>query len=642
MAMCGRHRRLIWRRCRQNGDDAKTKPDHTGVIGRRVWMRDRENDEMELQEILWQKDGICTDIEMYFHSNYKLNYMKSEECTYILFRRGGVITADTYFNSFSIGKWKKYTKVQSVSVKLILQGKFNVNLCWKQKVHDMYMERELKSVIVDAPEREELILEFPEESKGMLFFRIEALEKGGIFYGGSYMTSIGSDEIKPVKLGIVICTYKREKFVRDNVRLFNKEILQNEHSLLYGKLEVFISDNGQSLEADHLESSQIHILKNKNAGGAGGFTRGLLEILKLPKQGGITHALLMDDDIVVDTAVIVKTAIILSLLKEEYADAFIGGAMLRADQRNIQVESGASWNAGNLISLKAGLDLRLWENCLRNEQEEYREFNAWWYCCFPMEIVREDNLPLPIFIRGDDLEYGLRNMKTLILMNGICVWHEPFENKYSSFLEYYIIRNRMIDNAFHFPAWGKREVIKTLIGTYKREGYLYRYQNVALYMKGIRDFLKGIDFLEQTDPEKLHREILAAGYKAVPAEQLEVPFMHQEYERGRFENHSRLHEVVRKCSINGYLLPAKHTRTVPMAQARPEFVWRAKTILFYDIVENKGFVTHRSVRRFIVQGFQVLGTIAAIWLRYDQAKKSYQSRGKEIMCRAFWEQYLEM
>lgn len=79
-----------------------------------------------------------------------------------------------------------------------------------------------------------------------------------------------------------------------------------------------------------------------------------------------------------------------------------------------------------------------------------------------------------------------------------------------------------------------------------------------------------------------------------------------------------------------------------MAQARPEFVWRAKTILFYDIVENKGFVTHRSVRRFIVQGFQVLGTIAAIWLRYDQAKKSYQSRGKEIMCRAFWEQYLEM
>ncbi|RAZ20198.1 glycosyltransferase family 2 protein, partial [Klebsiella oxytoca] len=71
-----------------------------------------------------------------------------------------------------------------------------------------------------------------------------------------------------------------------------------------------------------------------------------------------------------------------------------------------------------------------------------------------MELVRKDNLPLPIFIRGDDLEYGLRNMKTLILMNGICVWHEPFENKYSSFLAYYVIRNRLIDNAYHFPWWG--------------------------------------------------------------------------------------------------------------------------------------------------------------------------------------------
>lgn len=93
---------------------------------------------------------------------------------------------------------------------------------------------------------------------------------------------------------------------------------------------------------------------------------------------------------------------------------------------------------GNLISNKSNLNMNVTWDCLFNEIEEYTEFNAWWYCCFPMDVVSEENLPLPIFIRGDDLEYGLRNMKHLILMNGICVWHEPFENKYSSFLEYYI------------------------------------------------------------------------------------------------------------------------------------------------------------------------------------------------------------
>lgn len=34
---------------------------------------------MNLQDILWPKDGICTDMEMYFHSNYKINLIKKEE-----------------------------------------------------------------------------------------------------------------------------------------------------------------------------------------------------------------------------------------------------------------------------------------------------------------------------------------------------------------------------------------------------------------------------------------------------------------------------------------------------------------------------------------------------------------------------------
>ena len=395
---------------------------------------------------------------MYFHSNYKKSLVK-EESICILFQKGGIVTTDTYFNSLTIEKWAKYTKVSKVRLTLSLQGKFNVSLCWKQKISERYVERELKNITVDADDRTQIMLEYPEETRGMFYFRIEAIEKGGKFFGGYYATEIQEEEIRPVKLGIVICTYKREKYVCDNIRLMNQDIIENPDSPLYGRVEVFISDNGKTLKEYGLTSDKVHIFPNKNAGGAGGFTRGLIEILRCPEKG-ITHALLMDDDVVIDTSSLLRTAVILSLLKEEYASAFIGGAMLRSDQRNIQVESGASWNAGSLVALKANLDLRLWQSCLINEQEEYREYNAWWYCCFPMELVRADNLPLPVFIRGDDLEYGLRNMKTLILMNGICVWHEPFENKYSSFLEYYIIRNRLIDNSFHFPNWGRKELIR--------------------------------------------------------------------------------------------------------------------------------------------------------------------------------------
>lgn len=44
------------------------------------------------------------------------------------------------------------------------------------------------------------------------------------------------------------------------------------------------------------------------------------------------HALLMDDDIVIEPEALVKTYQILTLLKDEYEDAFIGGAMLRLDK----------------------------------------------------------------------------------------------------------------------------------------------------------------------------------------------------------------------------------------------------------------------------------------------------------------------
>ena len=126
------------------------------------------------------------------------------------FKKGGIVTTDTYFNSLTIEKWAKYTKVSKVRLTLSLQGKFNVSLCWKQKISERYVERELKNITVDADNRTQIMLEYPEETRGMFYFRIEAIEKGGKFFGGYYATEIQEEEIRPVKLGIVICTYKRE------------------------------------------------------------------------------------------------------------------------------------------------------------------------------------------------------------------------------------------------------------------------------------------------------------------------------------------------------------------------------------------------------------------------------------------------
>lgn len=594
---------------------------------------------MNLQSIMWPKVGVCTCQELYFRLNEKVYLMDQKT---MLFGNHGVAWFDTYFNGISIGKWRKYTKVQQVGIKLILQGEFKITLYQKIKTHHIITEQALKEEQVILKERGEIQLQFPETLKGMLFFRLEGLKACSTFYGGEYTVSLAEKERKPVKIGIVICTFKREEFIKKNIEILKQYLLENSESEIVNQLEVFISDNGKTLLKEELETERIHIFSNKNVGGSGGFTRGLIEVLKQNQQGkGITHILLMDDDIVIAPESIMKTWQITSLIKEEYREAFIGGAMLRLDQPSIQVEAGASWNGGKLISLKSGLDLRYVESCLYNEVEEFVEFHAWWYCCVPIEIVREDNLPLPLFIRGDDVEYGLRNMKQLILMNGICVWHEPFEHKYSSFLNYYIIRNQLIDNSFHCSQYGKKELKKEVFRRVTEEVFFYRYRNVDLILRGVEDFLKGPEWLLCTDGEMLHKEIMAMGYRAEPIEKLAMPFYYPEYDKSMNQKESKLERIIRRLRFNGYFERAKEERIVSMVNPRFCNVWKAKRVMYYDAATEKGFVCKKSIKEIIKVYQKMFVCIRKIEKMYSIRKREFLEVGKVFRTKSFWEKYLK-
>lgn len=316
--------------------------------------------------------------------------------------------------------------------------------------------------------------------------------------------------------------------------------------------------------------------------------------------------------------------------------------MLRLDQQAIQVEAGAAWFEGNLNSRKSGLNLTSAEACLYNEVEEYCEFHAWWYCCVPMSVVSETNLPLPIFIRGDDVEYGLRNMKQLILLNGICVWHEPFENKYSSALEYYIVRNMLYDNALHCPHYNKRKFLRKFYGLVLRQLVYYRYKNIDLIFRGINDFFKGVDFLKNTDGEQLHKEIMDAGYKAQPVEELDIPFGYSDYHASFAEEEGKLHKLFRFLSFNGLIFPAKKEKIVSMAQCRPINFYRAKRVLQYDVTSKKGFITEKHLGKSIVYLFKMLPMTIKILFCLKGAVQEFQTHGYKLMGKEFWRKYLDL
>ena len=596
---------------------------------------------MEIQKILFPRVGRCTEEKLYFRQDRKGRTQYLYNNQKIDFEKGGKVWFDTYFNGLSVEKWGKYARIENISLKLKISGKFRVLLINKEKVNVNISEKIILESVLQSKQPQDFIIPYTDGcNRGMYTFALEALEDNSKYYGGAYTSEIDKKKIRNVKIGIGICTFKREAFIEKIIKILNEAILENQDSPLYGRLEVFIADNGRTLDQAVLESDKIHIYPNKNLGGAGGFTRDIIEMMQNNDKYHITHVLLMDDDIVIEPEALARTYMLLSLIRDEYRDAFIGGAMLRLDQQYRQVEAGASWNGGNLISLKSGLDLRCCESCLYNETEEYAEYNAWWYCCFPIDIVREDNLPLPIFIRGDDLEYGLRNMKKLILMNGICVWHEPFENKYSSFLEYYIIRNQLIDNAFHCQWYGKKQLKKTMFKHCVQEVMFYRYRNVDLYLQGIRDFLKGPVWLMGQDGEILHKKVMSEGYRGQELEELSMGFNYPIYEESLGVNNTLKTKIKRNLTFNGLFLPAKGDNIVSMAKVKTPQCYRKKRIMHYDEAAKKGFITERSFGETVRYMAKAVAMLFEISFKLTKAQKEYREEGLKLRTLEFWKGYL--
>lgn len=605
---------------------------------------------MKIQNLVFPKKEICTEEQMFFRRKaaYNTELVINMEGSYIGFSEGARCSFDTYFNSLSVEKWHKYTSVIDFFLVVKLDGNFEISLTNKVLVDCAIHETVLYSRSISTDGIEEVILPYPTgDYKGMLAFNLLSCKDGSKYYGGWY----GGEKygkLWDTRIAINICTFKRETFVIRNLEILNKYIVQNTENELSKNLQIFISDNGNSLSAEDLVSEQIHIVQNKNVGGAGGFCRGLIEIMDYQDRYSATHVLMMDDDVVIEPESLFRTYALLRCRKPEYRDVFIGGAMLRLDKPQIQVESGALWNSGSIISNKHGSNLSNFEDVLRNEIEEDAEYNAWWFCCMPMHLINKDNLPLPVFIRGDDVEYGLRNMKTLVLMNGICVWHEPFENKYSSFLYYYTARNMLYNNALHVPNYKQSDFLKRTIRDVAREVAFYRYKHADLIIRGVNDFYKGVDFLLSTDGEKLHKEIMASGYKLVSVNELHNNTLNiNDYNDSICETESAMKRLIRCITLNGYLIPAirskgNHVKKVSITACHPIDFYRCKCVLNYDSVSNKAFVTQLDRKKAFICIVRLTWLCLKSIFYLPHAMATFRKRKDEVTSLEFWVKYLAL
>ncbi|WQD12999.1 MAG: glycosyltransferase [Lawsonella clevelandensis] len=87
------------------------------------------------------------------------------------------------------------------------------------------------------------------------------------------------------------------------------------------------------------------------------------------------------------------------------------------------------------------------------------DYNGWWMCLIPRLVADTIGQPLPLFIKWDDAEFGLRagaHGFPTVTMPGIAIWHMAWSDKDDAidWQAYFHLRNRLVVAALTQPEGG--------------------------------------------------------------------------------------------------------------------------------------------------------------------------------------------
>lgn len=434
----------------------------------------------------------------------------------VALRAGQVLSTDTFFGSFYLAHWRAHTRVRQLALRVTFSGHGVLRVFGDgpQGVRLLHAEplegaaqhpRVIPVSLSEDPAR---------PPPGRLFMEIEASGAGRV-HALDIVTA--QPPLRRATLSIGLCTFNQERlFARTLAAVVElaqaTDVIGTIHVVNQGA--PFADPEIRSL----LETPGVMGVQQRNLGGCGGFTRTLMDAMAAPAPS--SHHLLMDDDIVLDPRLILRAV---RFLDHAEGDIALGAGMIDALAPTVMYEAGAFLRPDNTIEPHArNVDLTAPGGLGPFNAPAAVDYNAWWFCILPLARCRAVGLPAPVFIRGDDFEYGQRlgaaGVPTVTLP-GIAVWHAPFHAKPQGWQHYYDLRNRLIFAATH--AGRVRQLsLAHVVGLMTTAILTHAHGVAALRLRAVDDFLVGPDLLFARDPEVLHAGIMALA-QADPPDRLE-------------------------------------------------------------------------------------------------------------------------
>lgn len=594
-----------------------------------------------VSRISFPKSNEVANLYLQFQQGASFNYSEHPE---IVFTQGGIVTTNSYFNSIYENFYTKYTSLDSLSYQLRLEGDFKISI-YRESAEEKSRESISTEKLENCLATQFVQVKLPKLEQGRIYFEIECLSDRGAFKEGAIVTE--QNPIKEVSLAIISCTYKKEEYIKKTVDTIVRDPLLQTKSW-----KIFVVDNGETLSTKDFTDSRVQLIPNRNVGGSGGFTRGLVEALQ---SDGYTHFLFMDDDIELDSESIYR---LFSLYEYAQSDFAVAGGMLDLYKKHLLYEAGASYienpntigfAPSSLVSVKSNVELQNHTSLNFLILEENIDYGGFWFFSFSKEVVEEIGLPMPFFIKIDDVEFGLRITKRLgnkiVGFPSLGVWHQPFYTKASSWENYYYLRNDLITHAIHFSL----EYIPTVKYITKALIYsllIFDYNYAEVLVKAFEDYVKGPDILKNPDPEILHCNILklSKSYKSQNVQMDYLPPKEFIYQKS---SSSKMQKLVSLLTLNGHLLPDFLTsdNDVFLWQTydyggQPSKAFAKKRVLLFNkelarLFENQ--IDKWAGINILTRWLKVAATSSVKW-SYIIAQ--WKNASKEMTSTWFWQQYL--
>jgi galactofuranosylgalactofuranosylrhamnosyl-N-acetylglucosaminyl-diphospho-decaprenol beta-1,5/1,6-galactofuranosyltransferase len=409
---------------------------------------------------------------------------------------GDEVSFATYFNAFPAAYWRRWTSLPSVVLRLRLSGTGRVDVYRSKADGDIV---HVTGAVTSGNERDvEFDLDLtPFIDGGWYWFDVAADDDLTVLEAGWYADR---EPDRPGRLSVGICTFNRpDDCVAAMATIAADPVVSAELAA------VVVADQGNKKVRDDAGfaavsaalGDRLRLVEQGNLGGSGGFSRAMYETLE---HTDATHLLFLDDDVQLE-ADSLHRALTFSRFTDE--PMLVGGQMLALQDRSVLHTMGEVVDRHSFLYRPAAYAVTqhdFAEETLRETEELHRrvdvDYNAWWMCLIPREVPEKLGLPLPLFIKWDDAEYGLRAKAAgyrTVTLPGAAIWHLAWTDKddVSDWQAYFFARNRLIVAALHSPHPDGGGIPASSIKADLKHLLKLEYSAVALHLKAYEDFLAG-------------------------------------------------------------------------------------------------------------------------------------------------------